>query len=254
MLEIFIINALADNYIYLLRNEHKNITSVIDPGEAEPVINFLNNKRWHLDEVVNTHHHHDHIGGNRKLIDIYKSKLIAPSYENNRISNIDIVVSDNETINITGISTKVFHTPGHTLGHVCFYMPEEKCLFSGDTLFYLGCGRVFEGTMNQMWTSLLKLKSLPEDTSVYCGHEYTLSNMKFANYIDTNNALLNKISLEIKNKREKGLPTVPFNLGIEKRINPFLRADDDNFIKSVGLSSINATESFEEIRLKKDNF
>jgi len=254
MLEIFIINALADNYIYLLRNEHKNITSVIDPGEAEPVINFLNNKRWHLDEVVNTHHHHDHIGGNRKLIDIYKSKLIAPSYENNRISNIDIVVSDNETINITGISTKVFHTPGHTLGHVCFYMPEEKCLFSGDTLFYLGCGRVFEGTMNQMWTSLLKLKSLPEDTSVYCGHEYTLSNMKFANYIDTNNALLNKISLEIKNKREKGLPTVPFNLGIEKRINPFLRADDDNFIKSVGLSSINATESFEEIRLKKDSF
>ena len=254
MLEIFIINALADNYIYLLRNEHKNITSVIDPGEAEPVINFLNNKRWHLDEVVNTHHHHDHIGGNRKLIDIYKSKLIAPSYENNRISNIDIVVSDNETINITGISTKVFHTPGHTLDHVCFYMPEEKCLFSGDTLFYLGCGRVFEGTMNQMWTSLLKLKSLPEDTSVYCGHEYTLSNMKFANYIDTNNALLNKISLEIKNKREKGLPTVPFNLGIEKRINPFLRADDDNFIKSVGLSSINATESFEEIRLKKDSF
>ena len=254
MLEIFIINALADNYIYLLRNEHKNITSVIDPGEAEPVINFLNNKRWHLDEVVNTHHHHDHIGGNRKLIDIYKSKLIAPSYENNRISNIDIVVSDNETINITGIPTKVFHTPGHTLDHVCFYMPEEKCLFSGDTLFYLGCGRVFEGTMNQMWTSLLKLKSLPEDTSVYCGHEYTLSNMKFANYIDTNNALLNKISLEIKNKREKGLPTVPFNLGIEKRINPFLRADDDNFIKSVGLSSINATESFEEIRLKKDSF
>ena len=254
MLEIFIINALADNYIYLLRNEHKNITSVIDPGEAEPVINFLNNKRWHLDEVVNTHHHHDHIGGNRKLIDIYKSKLIAPSYENNRISNIDIVVSDNETINITGISTKVFHTPGHTLGHVCFYMPEEKCLFSGDTLFYLGCGRVFEGTMNQMWTSLLKLKSLPEDTSVYCGHEYTLSNMKFANYIDTNNALLNKISLEIKNKREKGLPTVPFNLGVEKKINPFLRVDDDNFIKSVGISSNNVSESFGKIRLKKDNF
>ena len=254
MLEIFIINALADNYIYLLRNEHKNITSVIDPGEAEPVINFLNNKRWHLDEVVNTHHHHDHIGGNRKLIDIYKSKLIAPSYENNRISNIDIVVSDNEAINITGISTKVFHTPGHTLGHVCFYMPEEKCLFSGDTLFYLGCGRVFEGTMNQMWTSLLKLKSLPEDTSVYCGHEYTLSNMKFANYIDTNNALLNKISLEIKNKREKGLPTVPFNLGVEKKINPFLRVDDDNFIKSVGISSNNVSESFGKIRLKKDNF
>ena len=254
MLEIFIINALSDNYIYLLRNEHKNITSVIDPGEAEPVIKFLNSKNWHLDEIINTHHHHDHIGGNRQLLDIYKSKLIAPSYENNRISNIDILVSDNETVNITGISTKVFHTPGHTLGHVCFYMPKEKCLFSGDTLFYLGCGRVFEGTMDQMWLSLLKLRSLPEDTSVYCGHEYTLSNMKFANYIDSKNALLNKVSLEIKNKREKGLPTVPFNLGVEKKINPFLRADDDNFIKSVGLNSNNASDSFGEIRLKKDSF
>ncbi len=254
MLEIFIIKALSDNYIYLLRNEQKNITSVIDPGEAKPVIKFLNNKGWHLDEVINTHHHHDHVGGNKELLDIYKSKLIAPSYEKDRIKNIDILVSDNEIVNITGISTKVFHTPGHTLGHVCFYMPEEKCLFSGDTLFYLGCGRVFEGTMDQMWSSLLKLRTLPEDTSVYCGHEYTLSNMKFANYIDTNNALLNKISLEIKNNRENGLPTVPFNLGIEKKINPFLRADDDNFIKSVGLNSNNASESFGEIRLKKDGF
>ena len=254
MLEIFIINALSDNYIYLLRNEHKNITSVIDPGEAEPVIKFLNNKKWQLDEVINTHHHHDHIGGNKELLDVYKSKLIAPSYESDQISNIDIFVSDNETINIAGISTKIFHTPGHTLGHVCFYMPEEKCLFSGDTLFYLGCGRVFEGTMDQMWLSLVKLRSLPEDTSVYCGHEYTLSNMKFANYIDTDNALLKKVSLEIKNKREKGLATVPFNLGIEKKINPFLRADNDSFIQSIGLRSKSAYESFGKIRLKKDNF
>ena len=254
MLEIFVIKALSDNYVYLLRNEHKNITSVIDPGESEPILKFLNKKKWHLDEIINTHHHYDHIGGNNELLDLYKSKLIAPSYDNNRISNIDVPVSDNETHNIAGISTKVIHTPGHTLGHVCFYMPEEKCLFSGDTLFYLGCGRVFEGTMDQMWLSLLKLRSLPEDTSVYCGHEYTLSNMKFANYIDTKNALLNKISLEIKNKREKGLPTVPFNLGVEKKINPFLRADDDNFIKSVGLNSNNASETFGKIRLKKDSF
>ena len=133
-------------------------------------------------------------------------------------------------------------------------MPEEKSLFSGDTLFYLGCGRVFEGTMEQMWLSLLKLKSLPDDTSVYCGHEYTLSNMKFASNIDPDNRLLNKVNVEIKNRRSKGLPTVPFNLGIEKKINPFLRADDYNFIKSVGLSSNNATESFGEIRLKKDSF
>ena len=254
MLEIFVINALSDNYIYLLRNEHKNITSVIDPGESEPVLEFLNNKNWHLDEIINTHHHHDHVGGNKKLLDVYKSKLIAPSYENNRISNINIPVSDNETHNIAGVLAKVIHTPGHTLGHVCFYMPEEKCLFSGDTLFYLGCGRVFEGTMDQMWLSLVKLRSLPDDTTVYCGHEYTLSNMKFAKYIDPENTLLSEVSLEIKNKREKALPTVPFNLGIEKKINPFLRADDDKFIKFVGLRSNSASESFGKIRLKKDNF
>ena len=254
MLKIFIINALSDNYIYLLRNEQKNLTSVIDPGEAEPVIKFLNNKNWHLDEIINTHHHNDHIGGNDKLLGVYKSKLIAPSYEKNRISNVDVFVSDNEYLDIAGVSTNVIHTPGHTSGHVCFYMPEEKCLFSGDTLFYLGCGRVFEGTMSQMWLSLLKLRSLPEDTTVYCGHEYTISNMKFAKYIDNDNALLNEVSLEITNKREKALPTVPFNLGIEKKINPFLRADDDNFIKSVGLSSNSACESFGKIRLKKDNF
>ncbi len=254
MLKIFIINALSDNYIYLLRNEQKNLTSVIDPGEAEPVIKFLNDENWHLDEIINTHHHNDHIGGNDKLLSVYKSKLIAPSYEKNRISNVDIFVSDNENVNIAGVSTNVIHTPGHTLGHVCFYMPKEKCLFSGDTLFYLGCGRVFEGTMGQMWLSLVKLRSLPDETTVYCGHEYTLSNMKFANYIESNNPLLNKVSLDIKNKREKGLPTIPFNLGIEKKINPFLRADDDDFIQSVGLRTNNASESFGKIRLKKDNF
>ncbi len=254
MLKIFIINSLSDNYIYLLRNEHKNITSVIDPGESDPVLKFLSNKNWHLDEIINTHHHHDHIGGNKKLLDIYKSKLIAPSYENHRISNVNISVSDNETHKIAGVSTNVIHTPGHTLGHVCFYMPEVKSLFSGDTLFYLGCGRVFEGTMDQMWLSLLKLRSLPEDTNIYCGHEYTLSNLKFARYIDTNNTLLNEVSLEIKNKRDKSLPTVPFNLGIEKKINPFLKADDNNFIQSIGLSSKSAIEVFREIRLKKDVF
>lgn len=254
MLQIFTISSLSDNYVYLLRNEKKNITSVIDPGDANPVMQFLNKKKWHLNEIINTHHHHDHIGGNNELLDIYKSKLIAPFYDKNHISNVDMFVSDNETLYVAGILTKVIHTPGHTLGHVCFYMPEEKNLFSGDTLFYLGCGRVFEGTMDQMWSSLLKLRSLPDDTDVYCGHEYTLSNMKFANYVDPNNSLLSKYSSVIKNKRKQGLPTVPFNLGIEKQINPFFRADDKDLIKSLDLSNENASHSFREIRIKKDNF
>ena len=254
MLEINIIEALSDNYTYVIRNETKNITSVVDPGESTPVINFLRNKGWHLDEIVNTHHHHDHIGGNAELLKIYQSKLIAPVYDKNHISNIDILVSDNDFISIAGTRTKVIHTPGHTLGHVCFYMADEKCLFSGDTMFYLGCGRVFEGTMEQMWSSLLKLRSLPNNTSVYCGHEYTSSNAKFANHIDPNNQLLKEAIIEIKNKRKKGLPTVPFELGKEKTINPFLRADDHNFTNSVDFKTSNPNEIFSTMRLQKDNF
>ncbi|MDC3116516.1 hydroxyacylglutathione hydrolase, partial [Alphaproteobacteria bacterium] len=209
---------------------------------------------WNLDEIVNTHHHHDHIGGNAELLEIYKSKLIAPVYDKTRISDIDILVSDNDLINIAGTRTKVIHTPGHTLGHVCFYMADEKCLFSGDTLFYLGCGRVFEGTMEQMWLSLLKLRSLPNDTLVYCGHEYTSSNAKFAKHIDPNNQMLEKAIIEIKDKRKIFLPTIPFELGKEKIINPFLRADDQNLIDDIGLKTSNPNESFSAIRLKKDNF
>ena len=254
MIEINIIEAFSDNYIYIIRNESKKITSAVDPGESTPVIKFLKNRGWHLDEIVNTHHHHDHIGGNAELLEIYKSKLIAPVYDKGRISNIDILVSDNDLINIAGTRTKVIHTPGHTLGHVCFYMADEKCLFSGDTMFYLGCGRVFEGTMEQMWSSLLKLRSLPNNTSVYCGHEYTSSNAKFANHIDPNNQLLKEAIIEIKNKRETGLPSVPFELGKEKTINPFLRADDRNFTNSIGFKTGDPSETFRAIRLKKDNF
>ena len=240
MLEILIINALSDNYIYLLRNEHKNITSVIDPGEAEPVIKFLNNKNWHLDEVVNTHHHHDHIGGNKELLDIYKSKLIAPSYENDRISNIDILVSDNETVNITGISTKVFHTPGHTLGHVIFHFHKLNYLFTGDTLFSLGCGRIFEGSYDQMFKSLSIIKNFPKDTMIYFGHEYTLKNSKFCIHHDTsNNRLKNKI-FEISEKLKNKMSTTPTNLKDELDCNIFLKCEDLN--------------SFSKLRELKDNF
>ena len=254
MIEINIIDAFSDNYIYIIRNELKNITSVVDPGESTPVIKFLKNRGWHLDEIVNTHHHHDHIGGNAKLLEIYESKLIAPIYDKSRISNIDVLVSDNDLINIAGTKTKVIHTPGHTLGHVCFYMVDEKYLFSGDTMFFLGCGRVFEGTMEQMWASLLRLRFLPDDTLVYCGHEYTLSNAKFANHIDPHNQLLQETSTEIKNKRAKNIPTIPFELGREKTINPFLKADDQNFINTIGLKTNNPSESFRTMRLQKDNF
>ena len=254
MISINIIKAFSDNYIYLLRNESKNITSVIDPGESEPVLKYLNEKGWHLDEIINTHHHNDHIGGNSKLQEIFNSKLIAPLYDKHRINNVDIYISDNDIIEIAGVKTKVIHTPGHTLGHVCLYLEEEKCLFSGDTLFYLGCGRVFEGTMEQMWLSLLKLRDLPDETLVYCGHEYTLSNAKFSSYIDPKNESLKITTQKIIEKSDRKIPTVPFELGKEKFINPFLRADEKDFTNSIGLGSNVPAECFSIIRKQKDNF
>ena len=254
MFHIEIISAFSDNYIYLLHNEKDNITAVIDPGEASSVTKKLKQKNWNLDQIINTHHHKDHTGGNTELKKQWGSKLIAPYYEKDRISDVDTFISNNDIISLAGMDAKVIHTPGHTLGHVCFYMPEQKCLFSGDTMFYLGCGRVFEGTMEQMWDSLLQLKSLPDDTLVYCGHEYTLSNAKFSTYIDPNNSLLQKAYAEIKYKRERGLPTIPFLLGTEKKINPFLRADDSSLTISMGLNTNNPKESFKKIRLQKDNF
>ena len=152
------------------------------------------------------------------------------------------------------IETRVIHTPGHTIGHVCFYMPAENKLFSGDTLFYLGCGRVFEGSMEQMWSSLSKLKTLPDNTLTYCGHEYTASNAKFSNHLDPHNELLKIAFSEIKTKRANLEPTIPFNLGKEKKINPFLRVDDKVFTNSIGLNTTSVSESFKEIRLQKDNF
>ena len=254
MIHIELISALSDNYIYLLHNDKDNITAVIDPGEAYPVTKMLKDKNWNLDQIVNTHHHNDHTGGNAELKKQWGSQLIAPSYEKDNIPNVDIFVSHDDIISIAGLDARVIHTPGHTLGHVCFYIPEQKCLFSGDTMFYLGCGRVFEGTMEEMWDSLLKLKSLPDDTLVYCGHEYSLSNAKFSNHIDTNNPLLEKAYINIKSQREKGLPTIPFLLGKERKINPFLRADEQSFRTEIGLKTNNSSEAFKEIRLQKDNF
>jgi hydroxyacylglutathione hydrolase len=203
MIQIEIINALSDNYIYLLHNDKENITAVIDPGEAEPVSKFLREKKLNLDQIINTHHHNDHTAGNKELKKIWGAKIIAPLYEKGRIPNVDIYVSEGDSISIAGKNAQVIYTPGHTLDHICFYIPDQKYLFSGDTLFYLGCGRVFEGTMEQMWKSLLKLKSLPDDTLVYCGHEYTLSNAKFSIHIDPNNQLLKKYVTTLKTKEPK---------------------------------------------------
>ena len=254
MIEIEIVPALSDNYIYIVHNQNKSLTAVIDPGEAEPVNKSLKEKNWTLNQIINTHHHYDHAAGNDTLIKSSNAKLIAPLYDKQRIKDVDQFVSDKDTIQIAGFHSEVIYTPGHTLGHVCYYLKNEKILFSGDTLFHLGCGRVFEGTMEDMKNSLKKLVNLPDDITVFCGHEYTLSNAKFCISLEPNNNELNKKYEEILNLRNDNKPTIPFNLGEEKKLNPFLKFDNQEFKNSINLNNSNEIETFKFVRNKKDNF
>ena len=254
MIEIEIIPALSDNYIYLLHNKVTKRTAVIDPGVSEPVIKKLKEKKWNLNQIINTHHHNDHTGGNQELMEIWKTALIAPFKEQNKISNITHFVSHDDQINIADISSKVIETPGHTSGHVCYYLRDYDLLFSGDTLFRMGCGRVFEGTMEQMKNSLKLLKNLPDKTQVYCGHEYTLSNTKFCISLEPNNIEVYKEFEEVSRLRSNSSKTIPFLLGNEKKLNPFLKFDDNSLKKSIGLEDKNETEVFTYIRNSKDSF
>ena len=254
MLEIEIVPALNDNYIYIVHNRTKLLTAVVDPGDPGPVINKLNEKNWKLNQIINTHHHNDHTDGNKKLLEIFNPELIAPIYDQNRIKDVNKFVSDNDFIEIVGVPAKVIFTPGHTLGHVCYYFDREKILFSGDTLFHLGCGRVFEGTMEQMKNSLKKIKNLPDDTKVYCGHEYTLSNAKFCLSIQPNNKMISHKYDKIDKLRKMNIYTVPFELDEEKRLNPFLQFDNKDFKDIMNLSDKNETEVFEFVRNQKDSF
>ena len=253
-IEIITIKSLSDNYIWLLRNNSKNLTAVIDPGESEPVNRVLFQKNWQLNQIINTHHHYDHTNGNLELKKKWGSKLIAPEKEKNKIDNIDIEVADDNEIEIAGLRAKVIHTPGHTLGHVMFYLKKEKILFAGDTIFSLGCGRVFEGTMQDMFFSLNKIKSLDPETLIYCGHEYTENNLKFALEVERQNEELKKFSKKITALKKSCLPTIPSFLKDELNCNPFLRTDSLNisiYFKNKGNSNL---DIFTKLRNLKDKF
>ena len=254
MIEIEIVPALSDNYIYIVHNQNKSLTAVIDPGDAEPVNKSLKEKNWVLNQIINTHHHYDHTAGNDTLIKASNAKLIAPLYDKQRIQDVDQFVSDKDSIQIAGFDAEVIYTPGHTLGHVCYYLKNEKILFSGDTLFRLGCGRVFEGTMEDMKNSLKKLVNLPDDITVFCGHEYTLSNAKFCISLEPNNNELNKKYEEILNLRNDKKPTIPFNLGEEKQLNPFLSTKSAFYETFKKNNNFNDFEMFSHIRKLKDDY
>ena len=239
-MEVKIIPCLEDNYAYLLIDNTNNTACIIDPSEASPIINYLEKNKIKLSFILNTHHHYDHVGGNKKLKEIYGAKVIGYIDDKKRIPEIDFAVKNNQIWKEKNFEAKIIHIPGHTKGHICFYFFNESFLFSGDTLFSLGCGRLFEGTYKDMFNSLNKIKSLPESTNIFCGHEYTLQNSKFCIKYDPDNlALKNKID-DIEKKLKNNLPTVPSILKDEINCNIFLKAKD--------------LESFSKLRDLKDNF
>jgi len=234
------IKCLEDNFSYLIIDEENNSACVIDPSEAKPVINYIEKCKINLKFILNTHHHFDHIGGNKDLKKKYNLKVIGFNKDKNRIPEIDIVLNDKEIWKNNKFEAKIYHIPGHTSGHVCYHFFNQNILFTGDTLFSLGCGRIFEGTYEQMFSSLQLIKSFPEDTKIYCGHEYTLKNSEFCIKHDKNNsALIEKIK-SIKEKLKKGFPTIPSTIKEELDCNIFLRSKD--------------VESFSKLRDLKDNF
>jgi len=239
-MKVEIIPCLKDNYSYLIIDENNNNACVVDPSEAKPVIDFIDKNNINLKYILNTHHHFDHIGGNKELKEKYNSIVVGFKNDAERIPEINVLVADNQIWKGDSFEAKIIHIPGHTTGHICFYFFNEKLLFSGDTLFSLGCGKIFEGTYKEMFDSLNKIKSLPEDINIYCGHEYTLQNSKFCIEHDPENLdLQNKIA-KIKKKIENNIPTVPSTLKDEKECNVFLRAKD--------------VETFSKLRDLKDNF
>ena len=253
-IEIITVKALSDNYIWLLRNHSKKLTTVIDPSEAEPVEEVLLKNNWKLNQIVNTHHHYDHTNGNLKLKEKYGAVLIAPKLEQDKIQNIDHSVEDGDTIDIAGLPAKIIHTPGHTIGHIIYYLHKEKILFAGDTIFSLGCGRVFEGSMQDMYLSLEKIKNLDRKTTIYCGHEYTENNLNFALKVDPHNSELLNFADKILTQISKGIPTIPTILEDEINCNPFLRSDNPEIAKNIGRGKISAQETFKYLRKMKDDF
>tara|TARA_B100001029_G_C15052133_1_gene451551 strand:+ start:1101 stop:1865 length:765 start_codon:yes stop_codon:yes gene_type:complete len=254
MLEITIIKCLSDNYSYLIKDKKTNIVGVVDPSEFKAVDIEIEKKYKKLDFILNTHHHNDHTGGNLGLKKKYNSKIVCSSYSQKQIPGADIKKKDDDLFKFGNLNFKVMHIPGHTLDHISFFCDEAKAIFTGDTLFSLGCGRVFEGTYEQMFASIEKIKNLPKDTLIYCGHEYTLNNGKFCLSIDReNNKLLKKID-KIKKKLKKNSPTIPVSLDDELETNIFLRCDNEKIKRNLKMNNSSKLEVFTKLRNLKDQF
>lgn len=242
----------ADNYGCLVHDPATGATAAIDVPEAAPVLAALSRTGWRLSDILVTHHHGDHVDGIPALKAQTGARVTAHAQDQHRIPLVDRAIEAGQMLALGGCPFEVIDTPGHTVGHVSFHFPEDRLLFAGDTLFSLGCGRLFEGTPAQMWASLTRLASLPEDTEVYCGHEYTASNARFALSVDPDNPALRSRAREVETLRMQAEPTLPTTIGIERATNPFLRASDPAIARHIGLEGADPVEVFARLREMKN--
>ena len=252
-MKIEIIPCLSDNYSYLIHEKKFNTVSIVDPSEFKTCDEAIK-KYKKLDFILNTHHHADHVGANLELKKKYNSKILGSDSDKNRIPGIDIFLKENQKQKIGNLEFEIIFIPGHTKGHIAFFFRKEKIAFTGDTLFSLGCGRVFEGTHEEMFNSLNKIKKLPPDTKIYCGHEYTKTNLNFCLTYDPTNILLKEKQVDILKKLNSNQPTIPSTLGQEVKTNIFLRCNVPEIKHTLGLKDSSEVEVFSKLRDLKDSF
>ncbi len=253
-LEIVLVPCLSDNYGILVHDSTTGETVAIDSPEVVPLLRELEVRGRRLTQIWNTHHHPDHTGGNLDLEAITGCTVVGPRAERERIPGLRVAVDEGASVRVGRHEGRVLEVPGHTLGHVAYWLEADGVVFVGDTLFSLGCGRVFEGTPVQMWRSLCKLAALPEGTLVYCAHEYTQGNARFALTVDPGNTDLVARAQEVDAARSQGRPTLPTTIGLERRTNPFLRAESPMIRKALGMEDAEPVEVFAELRRRKDHF
>jgi len=251
-LDIVVVPCLRDNYAFLLHDPTTGTTAVVDTPEVAPIQRALAERGWSLTHILNTHHHPDHVGGNRALKEATGCTIVGPRADAERIPLIDVAVGEGDTIELGDSIGVVWDTPAHTRGHISYLFADDHAVFVGDTLFAAGCGRIFEGTAEQMWTAMQRYRALPEHTRVYCAHEYTASNIRFARSIDPTNEALAQRAVEVDRLRAAGLFTVPSTIALERATNPFMRAD--HLGQRVHLESATPAAVLGEIRRLKNNF
>jgi hydroxyacylglutathione hydrolase len=244
----------TDNFGLLIHDPKAGVTASIDAPEFGPIKARLDEKGWRLNKILTTHHHGDHVEANLALKKAYACTVTGPAEEADRIPGIDDEVRGGDAFMFGAFEVRVIDTPGHTAGHVSYWLPGPAIVFTADTLFALGCGRIFEGTPQVMWASLEKLAALPEDTQIYCGHEYTEANARFAVTVEPDNAELIARAEKVRRQRAVGEATLPTTIGLEKRTNPFLRAREPSIRAKLGMEKAPAAEVFGELRKRKDSF